>query len=215
MSLKTKISFVIMFSAYLQASTVLADQVIADDLVVTHTADFTAGGSMCIGLECVDGEEFGYDTLRLKGDDPQIGFVDTSSSASFPTNDWAMGITDNAVNGPARFFIKDISNASTALLLEAGVTGGVAIGSNSTLVENAISFGSAGAERRITNVADGVAGSDAVNVSQFSAFQAQIQIPQATTDQITVLDDTLSQANSRIDALNARVQELIDRVNQL
>jgi len=35
-----------------------ADQVIADDLIVQ--------GSTCVGLDCVNNESFGFDTLRLK-----------------------------------------------------------------------------------------------------------------------------------------------------
>ncbi len=35
-----------------------ADQVILDDLIVD--------GSACIGFDCVNGESFGFDTLRLK-----------------------------------------------------------------------------------------------------------------------------------------------------
>ena len=205
MSIKIKTLPLCMLITLAQAPVALADQVIQDDQIVV--------GSMCVGLECIDTENFGFDTLKLKTDDPQIGFVDTSSTSSFPTNDWAMGITDNAGTGPAQFFIKDVSSAGTVLLLEAGTTGGVAIGSNSTLVNNAISFGSVGIERSITNVASGIADTDAVNVAQFTTFKAQI--PQATTDEISVLDASLSQANSRIDALNVRIQELIDRINKL
>lgn len=205
MSIKIKTLSLCILISFVQAPVAMADLVVPGDQIVT--------GSMCVGLECVDPEAFAFDTLKLKADDPQIGFEDTSLSPGFPTNDWAMGITDNAGSGPAQFFIKDVSNASTVLLLEAGTTGGVAIGSNSTLVNNAVSFGSVGIERRISNVASGIADTDAVNVAQFTAFKAQI--PQATTDEISVLDASLSQANSRIDALNVRVQELIDRINKL
>jgi len=40
------------------AAPVSADQVIPDDLIVQ--------GSNCVGLDCVDNESFGFDTLRLK-----------------------------------------------------------------------------------------------------------------------------------------------------
>ena len=46
-------------SIILQASPIsLADQVILDDLVVD--------GSICVGQDCVNGESFGFDTIRLK-----------------------------------------------------------------------------------------------------------------------------------------------------
>ena len=59
------------------AASALADQVILDDLIVD--------GSACIGFDCVNGESFGFDTLRLKENNLRIKFQDTSSSASFPS----------------------------------------------------------------------------------------------------------------------------------
>ena len=60
------------------------DQQILDDLVVY--------GSLCTGLDCVNGEHFSFDTIRLKENNLRIHFQDTSNSASFPTNDWRISI---------------------------------------------------------------------------------------------------------------------------
>ncbi len=68
------------------ASLAWADQVILDDLIVD--------GSACIGFDCVNGESFGFDTLRLKENNLRIRAVDTSSSASFPSNDWQITFND-------------------------------------------------------------------------------------------------------------------------
>ena len=46
------------------ATAASADFVILDDLIVD--------GSACIGLDCVDGEAFGFDTLRLKENNLRI-----------------------------------------------------------------------------------------------------------------------------------------------
>ena len=54
----------------------IQDQVIADDLIVD--------GSACVGFDCVNGESFGFDTIRLKENNLRIKFQDTSTSASFP-----------------------------------------------------------------------------------------------------------------------------------
>ena len=59
---------------------VAADNVIRDDLIVD--------GSACVGFDCVNGESFGFDTMRLKENNLRLHFQDTSSSASFPSNDW-------------------------------------------------------------------------------------------------------------------------------
>jgi Chaperone of endosialidase len=56
------------------------DFVIADDLIVQ--------GSACVGLDCVDGESFGFDTVRLKENNTRLHFDDTSSTAGFATNNW-------------------------------------------------------------------------------------------------------------------------------
>jgi hypothetical protein len=58
----------------------MPDQVIPDDLIVQ--------GSLCVGLDCVNNENFGFDTIRLKENNTRIQFDDTSTSAGFPTNNW-------------------------------------------------------------------------------------------------------------------------------
>src|SRR5882672_180184 len=70
------------------------DFVIADDLIVQ--------GSACIGLDCVNNESFGFDTIRLKENNTRIGFVDTSSAAGFPTEDWTIRANSSA-NGGGNF----------------------------------------------------------------------------------------------------------------
>ena len=57
-----------------------ADQVFTDDVIIQN--------SLCVGLDCVNGENFGFDTLRLKENNLRINFDDTSTSGSFPKNDW-------------------------------------------------------------------------------------------------------------------------------
>ena len=78
------------------------DQVILDDLIVTM--------SLCVGFDCVNGESFGFDTIRLKENNLRIHFQDTSNSASFPTNDWRIIINDSS-NGGASYYAIEDSNA--------------------------------------------------------------------------------------------------------
>jgi len=180
-----------------------ADQVIIDDLIVNGSPD----GSLCVGAGCIDGEVFDFDTVKLKTNDPIIKLIDTSSTASFPTNDWSIGITDNGAPAPAQFFINDVSGATTVLLMEAGATGGVALGAGSALETNAISVGTAGLERRIVNVADGAADSDAVTMAQFNTFVTGIAPDKAALDaELTTLQSDLNTLSSRLDAV-------IDRLN--
>ena len=87
----------------LTTSPAAADQVILDDLIVD--------GSLCVGFDCVNGESFGFDTIRLKENNLRIDFEDTSVAASFPTNDWGIVINDSA-NGGASYFGVEDRNAS-------------------------------------------------------------------------------------------------------
>jgi len=59
-------------------------------------------GSLCVGLDCVNNEVFGFDTIRLKENNTRIQFNDTSTSAGFPTNNWQIRANDSA-NGGANF----------------------------------------------------------------------------------------------------------------
>jgi hypothetical protein len=97
-------------SAALSVS-VLADQVIQDDLIIV--------GSACLGLDCVNGESFGFDSLRIKENNLRLKFVDTSSSSSFPTRDWQITINDSANGGAEKFSIDDIDGGKTPFTIEA------------------------------------------------------------------------------------------------
>jgi len=70
------------------------DFVIADDLIVQ--------GSACAGLDCVNNENFGFDTIRLKENNTRIQFDDTSTSVGFATNNWQIRANSSA-NGGASF----------------------------------------------------------------------------------------------------------------
>jgi Chaperone of endosialidase len=67
------------------------DFVIADDLIVQ--------GSACVGLDCVDGEVFGFDTIRMKENNTRLQYDDTSTSAGFATNNWQIRANSSASGG--------------------------------------------------------------------------------------------------------------------
>lgn len=89
-----------------------ADQVIPDDLIVQ--------GSACVGFDCVNGESFGFDTIRLKENNLRIKAQDTSNSASFPTNDWQITFNDSTNGGANKFSIDDIDGGRTPFTIIAG-----------------------------------------------------------------------------------------------
>jgi hypothetical protein len=89
-----------------------ADQVIPDDLIVQ--------GSACVGLDCVNNENFGFDTIRLKENNLRIHFDDTSTQAGFPANDWRLIANDSASGGSSKFSIEDSTGAKTPFTITAG-----------------------------------------------------------------------------------------------
>ncbi len=86
------------------------DQVISDDLIVD--------GSACIGFDCVNGESFGFDTIRLKENNLRIKFDDTSATASFPKRDWQLTANDSANGGLEKFSIDDVTSGRTPFTIE-------------------------------------------------------------------------------------------------
>ena len=114
----------------------LKDQVILDDLIVD--------GSIGVGMDAVNGEAFGFDTIRLKENNLRIKFQDTSNSASFPTNDWQITANDSSNGGANKFSIDDIDGGRTPFTILAGApshslfvhnTGRLGLGTSTPVVE--------------------------------------------------------------------------------
>ena len=68
----------------------ILDVVTPDDIIVQ--------GSACIGLDCVNGEVFGFDTIRMKENNTRLQFDDTSG-AGFATNNWQIRANSSAAGG--------------------------------------------------------------------------------------------------------------------
>ena len=106
------------------------DQVIPDDLIVQ--------GSACVGLDCVNNEDFGFDTIRVKENNTRIQFDDTSTSAGFPNNNWQIRANDSGSGGTNFLGFVDqgaTGNSETGTIVFAVTAGASAnslrVGSNS------------------------------------------------------------------------------------
>src|ERR1700752_1779913 len=84
----------LILGASLLANDARADHVIPDDLIVQ--------GSTCTGLDCVNNEDFDFDTLRLK------------------ENNLRIIANDSASGGAAKFSIEDSTGAKTPFTITAG-----------------------------------------------------------------------------------------------
>jgi len=88
------------------------DQVFNDDVIIQF--------SLCVGTDCVNGENFGFDTIRLKENNLRIKFDDTSSSSGFPANDWEITINDSNSGGASYFAVTDVNTSRQTLKVLAG-----------------------------------------------------------------------------------------------
>jgi len=89
-----------------------ADQVIQDNVIVQ--------GKLAVGWDAVNGEDFGFDTIRLKENNLRIHFEDTSSIESFPTRDWRITINDTDQGGASYFAVDDVTGGKRPFTIEAG-----------------------------------------------------------------------------------------------
>jgi hypothetical protein len=87
---------------------------------VVHVDDTIVQGSLCVGFDCVNGENFGFDTMRLKENNLRIHFDDTSSAASFPSNDWRIVVNDTSNGGASYFSVEDSTAGRTPFRIDAG-----------------------------------------------------------------------------------------------
>ena len=176
------------------SSAAMADQVFNADVIVQ--------GKGCIGAECAEDENFSFSTLKIKAESPVIHMDDTSNSASFPANDWRVGISDDTVGSEASFYIEDVTGDRR--VLEISPAGDVALGSQSVIVSGAVSVGSDLGSRRVAYVADPEAGTDAVNLRTAEAMiDADV-----TADDKALVDEAVA-------AINARLTRLADRISAL
>lgn len=89
-----------------------ADQVVADDQIVQ--------GGLCVGFDCVNGEAFASDMIRLEENNLRIKFEDSSDPLSSPGNDWQITANDSASGGQSRFSFDDVDAATVPFWLAAG-----------------------------------------------------------------------------------------------
>lgn len=88
--------------------------------MAAQAQDLIVNNSLCVGFDCVNGESFGSDTIRLKENNLRIKAEDTSASASFPTVDWQLTFNDSANGGANKFSIDEIDSGRTPFTITAG-----------------------------------------------------------------------------------------------
>lgn len=89
-----------------------ADQVFNDEVIIV--------ASLCVGVDCVNGENFNYDTIRLKENNLRIKFQDTSSTSSFPSVDWQLTANDSGNGGQNYFAIENVDTTQVPFKVASG-----------------------------------------------------------------------------------------------
>lgn len=111
---------------------------------IVHNDDVIIGLSLCVGQDCVNGESFGADTIRLKENNLRIHFQDTSNSASFPTTDWRIVANDSTNGGASYLGFEDSTAGRMPFRVEANAPadslyvedgGRIGIGTSTPVVE--------------------------------------------------------------------------------
>jgi hypothetical protein len=101
-------------------------------------------------MDCANGESFGFDTFRLKENNLRIHFDDTSSSGSFPRNDWRIVINDTSNGGASYFAVEDSTAGTVPFRVVAGAgnnalyvdaQGDVGVGTSTPAVELQVTDG--------------------------------------------------------------------------
>ena len=176
------------------------DQVVSDDQIVI--------GSLCVGMDCVNGENFGFDTIRLKENNLRIHFQDTSNSGAFPTTDWRIIANDSANGGASYLAFEEADTARKPFVVEAGArnnalvvdsSGRVGFGTALPSEELHMAFGdtpgvrldqdgTAGWTRQIWDVAGNEANFFVRDVTNASRLPLRIQ-PGAPTSALTLRAD--------------------------
>ncbi|HSH01782.1 MAG TPA: tail fiber domain-containing protein [Anaerolineae bacterium] len=88
--------------------------------VIVHAEDVIINDSLAVGFDATNTENFGSDTIRLKENNIRIHFDDTSSTGSFPSNDWRIIANDSENGGGNLFAIEDSTAGRRPFTVEAG-----------------------------------------------------------------------------------------------
>jgi len=108
-----------------------------DAVIVT---DVIVDGSLAVGQDAVNGEDFGFNTIIIKENNLRILFDDTDTiTGTSPANDWQIEINETSNGGTSHFAIKDITSETTPFKIMAGaptnsffinLDGNIGIGTN-------------------------------------------------------------------------------------
>ncbi|AXF09118.1 adhesin [Paraburkholderia graminis] len=197
---------------------------IGDSAYATYIGDTAIGGFATAGGGSSTAIGYGASTLNAVSTNNMVA-LGTSASAG-ATNSTALG-SNSLTSGAGAVTVGYLATATTsnsvalgsnsvansATLTTAGFTpvGGTAI-SAATAPGGEVSVGSAGAERRITNVAAGFNPTDAVNVSQLQSEDAKVN---NVSSNVSNVANNLANTNNNVANLSGNVTNINNTMNNI
>ncbi|MDQ0624390.1 ESPR-type extended signal peptide-containing protein [Paraburkholderia graminis] len=174
----------------------------SQDMAIGQNATAGGGLSIAIGTQASTAGGTGVNNQLA------VGTGATSGAA----NGTALGGSSTAatVNSVALGY-SSVANSATLTTAGFQPVGGTAI-SAATAVGGEVSVGSAGKERRITNVAAGLNATDAVNVSQLQSEDAKVN---NVSNNVSNVANNLSNTNNNVANLSGNVTNINNTVNNI
>jgi len=78
---------------------------------VVHADDVIVNGGLCVGIECVNGEDFIVNAIKIKRTNLQVLFDDTNPGTdTFPYYDWAIMANEPFSGGLNLWAVKDVTS---------------------------------------------------------------------------------------------------------
>jgi len=105
--------------AHASAKAAAGPSVAAASATAVLSGDQSVQGSLCVGLDCTAAESFGFDTIRLKENNTRIHFMDDTTAAGYPNNEWQLTANDSTSGGANKFSIDDITNSKVPFTVTA------------------------------------------------------------------------------------------------
>jgi hypothetical protein len=188
-------------SALTAAPAVFADNIVNDDLIVQ--------GKLCQGIDCTNGQAFDTEHVRLRENNTRTTFIDMTADPA--AQSWRLVANDRVSGGRDNFQfhvqpdLSETDDGTPYVYFGTQGHGGVALGKGSEIVGGEVSVGATDLERRIVNIARGLAATDIGTVGDIAAGADNLD---ARLDQLEAQLADIENTNSALDTLAAELDDI-------
>lgn len=194
-------SFLMTVSVFAAAPAAFADNIVDDDLIIQ--------GRLCQGIDCTNDQAFDTETVRLMENNTRVTFIDITADPA--AQSWRL-VANDRVSGGDDYFqfhvqpdLSETDDGTPHAYFGTQGHAGIALGEGSEIVEGQVSVGATDLERRIVNVARGLAATDIGTVGDIAAGADNLD---ARLDQLEAQLADIESANATLDTLAAELDEI-------